>query len=109
MKKGPAQLPMSSVALRQPLTARVARLFAEVQKRPGPRVLTLSQKRRCGSAHVGSVAGPAQRMRIRTWMAQQKHGEYAVVADCHRPRTTTAVDHAHHALDRELFMMNIPR
>jgi hypothetical protein len=105
MKKMPTTLPMISLALRQQLTARCAQICAEVQKRAGPRVLAVRQKLRCFSEQVGSVAGQAQRRRIRTWRAQKKHGGYAVLADRRRPRTTTAVDQAHTALDRQLVMM----
>jgi hypothetical protein len=79
--------------------------LGHVQKRTGQRVFALSQKLRCCSEHVGIVAGQAHRVRIRQWLEQKKPGWYAVFADRHMPRTTTAVDQAHNALDRKLFMM----
>jgi hypothetical protein len=104
MKKVPTKLPAISVPLRQQLTARFAQVLGDVQKRAGQRVFALGQTLRCFSEHVGIVAGQAQRVRIREGMEQKKPGWYAVFADRNMPRTTTAVDQAHNALNRKLFM-----
>jgi hypothetical protein len=43
--------------------------------------------------------------RVRNWFQDQKAGWYAVLADPKMPASSTRLDQAHHAIDRQLFIM----
>jgi hypothetical protein len=43
--------------------------------------------------------------RVRRWLQEKKAGWYAVLADPQMPVTSTLLDQAHHAIERQLFAM----
>jgi hypothetical protein len=55
--------------------------------------------------HVAHTAGQANGNRGRQWFQAKQAGWYAVLTDPQMPVTSTLLDQAHHAMDRQLFMM----
>src|SRR2546425_11522731 len=69
------------------------------------RGFALGQRLRRLADPVTHTAGEANGHRVRQWLQAKKAGWYAVLADPPMPVTSTLLDQAHHALDRNLFMM----
>jgi hypothetical protein len=54
---------------------------------------------------VTQKAGVANGERIRRWFQEKTAGWYAVLEDPQMPVTSTLLDQAHHAIERQLFAM----
>lgn len=95
----------TAVSSKAGLATVVSTCAQGVHTRAGPHVFALGPKLRCVTEYVGIVADQAQRLRIHEWMTQKKPQRYAVYTNWQRPWTTTWVDQAHHALDRQVLMI----
>ena len=91
--------------VRKALRAQFHTLLYKARRRRGLRVFALGQRLRRFADHVATTAGAANGARVRRWMRDKKAGWYAVLEDPQMPVTSTLLDQAHNALDRQLFMM----
>jgi hypothetical protein len=69
------------------------------------RVCALGQRLRHVADHVAHSAGVANGERVRRWFHGKKAGWYAVLEDPQMPVTSTLLDQAHNAFERNLFAM----
>jgi hypothetical protein len=91
--------------VRKALRAQFHTLLYRARQRKGLRVFALGQKLRRFADHVATMAGAANGQRVRQWFQDKKAGWYAVLEDPQMPATSTLLDQAHNAMDRNLFMM----
>ena len=67
--------------------------------------MALGQRLRRFADHIATTVGPDHGERVRRWFQAKKAGWYTVLADPQMPAMSTVLDQAHHASDRNLFMM----
>jgi hypothetical protein len=68
-------------------------------------VFAVGQRLRRFTDHVTTIAGAANGQHVRQWCQEKQAGWYAVRGAPRMPVTRTLLDQAHHAIDRQLFMM----
>ena len=103
--KLPKKLAAIPAPLRKTLRTQFHTLWYRARQRKGLRVFALGQRLRRFADHITHTAGEANGHRGRQWFQAKKAGWYAVRADPQMPVTSTLLDQAHNALDRNLFMM----
>ena len=103
--KLPKQLVAITSPVRKALRTQFHTLWYRARQRTGLRVVALGQRWRHFADHVTTTAGAANGKRVRQWFQEKKAGWYAVLAAPQRPVTSTLLDQAHNAIDRQLFMM----
>jgi hypothetical protein len=105
LNKLPGKLVAIASPVRKALRAQFHTLLYRARQRKGLRVFALGQKLRRFADHVATMAGAANGQRVRQWFQDKKAGWYAVLEDPQMPATSTLLDQAHNAMDRNLFMM----
>jgi hypothetical protein len=103
--KLPKKLAAIASPVRKALRAQFHTLLYRARQRKGLRVFALGQRLRHFADQVATMAGPANGERVRRWVQEKKAGWYAVLADPQMPVTSTVLDQAHNALERQLFAM----
>ena len=103
--KLPGKLTAIASPVRQALRSQFHTLLYRARQRKGLRVFALGQRLRHFADHVATTAGTANGQRVRQWFQDKKVGWYTVLADPRMPVTSTLLDQAHNAIERELFMM----
>src|SRR4030095_5762380 len=103
--KLPKKLAAITSPLRQALRTQFHTLWYRARQRKSIRVFALGQRLRRFADHVTHTAGEANGHRVRQWFQAKKAGWYAVLADPQMPVTSTLLDQAHNAMERNLFMM----
>jgi hypothetical protein len=79
-------------------------LWYRARQRKGLRVCALGQRWRRFADHITHTAGEANGHRVHQWFQAKKAGWYAVLADPQIPVTSTLLEQAQNAIDRNLFM-----
>ena len=105
LNKLPKKLAAIPSPVRKALRTQFHPLLSRVRQRKSLRVFALGQRLRRFVDHVGTMAGAANGKRVRQWCQDKKASWYAVLADPQMPVTSTLLDQAHNAIDRQLFMM----
>jgi hypothetical protein len=105
LNKLPDKLIGLAAPLRQGLRAKFHTLFHRCRQRTSLRVVALGQRLRRFADHITTTVGKEHGERVRHWFEEKKAGWYAVLADPQMPAMSTALDQAHNAIDRKLFMM----
>ena len=101
----PKQLTAIGSPVRKALRSQFHTLLSRVRQRKSLRVFALGQRLRHFADHVAHTAGEANGERVRRWFQDKKAGWYAVLADPQMPATSTLLDQAHNAIERQLFAM----
>jgi hypothetical protein len=105
LNKLPDKLIGVSAPVRQGLRSKFHALLHRCRQRQSLRVVALGQRLRRFAAHLATTVGAEHGARVRSWLQTKKAGWYTVLADPQRPAMSTALDQAHNAIDRQLFMM----
>ena len=105
LNKLPTKLVAIASPVRKALRSQFHALLSRVRQRKRMRVLALGQRLRYCADPVAHTTGPANGGRVRRWMQEKKAGWYAVLEDPQRPVTSTLLDQAHNAIERQLFAM----
>jgi len=105
LNKLPKKLTAIASPVRQSLRARFHALLSRARQRKSMRVVALGQRLRHFVDHVAHKAGVANGERVRRWFQEKKAGWYAVLEDPQMPATSTLLDQAHNAIERNLFAM----
>ncbi len=105
LNKLPKKLTAIASPVRQSLRARFHALLSRARQRKSLRVVALGQRLRHFVDHVAHKAGVANGERVRRWFQEKKAGWYAVLEDPQMPATSTLLDQAHNAIERNLFAM----
>jgi hypothetical protein len=105
INKLPGKLPAIAAPVRQAWRSQCHTLLDKARQRKGLRVFARGQRLRRFADHVATTAGAAHGQRVRQWFQEKKAGWYAVLKDPRMPMTSTLLDQAHNAIDRQLFMM----
>jgi hypothetical protein len=103
--KLPKKLAAIPSPVRKALRSQFHTLLYRARQRKGLRVFALGQRLRRFADHVAHTAGAVNGERVRRWFQEKKAGWYAVLEDPQMPVTSTLLDQAHNAMDRQLFMM----
>jgi hypothetical protein len=103
--KLPKKLVAIASPVRQSLRVQFHALLYRVRQRKSLRVVALGQRLRHFADYVAQQAGMANGERVRCWFHEKKAGWYAVLEDPRMPATSTLLDQAHNAIERQLFMM----
>jgi hypothetical protein len=103
--KLPEQLTALASSVRTALRSPLHTLWSRARPRKGWRVCALGQRWRRLAAPISARTGGATGARVRHWMHEQNAGWYVVCADPQMPVTSPLRDQAHHALDRQLCLM----
>jgi hypothetical protein len=102
LNKLPKKLAAITSPVRTALRAQFHTLLYRARQRKGLRVFALGQRLRHFADHVAQRAGEANSNRVRQWFQDKKAGWYAVLADPRMPVTSTLLDQAHNAIEREI-------
>jgi hypothetical protein len=105
LNKLPGKLMAIPSPMRKALRSQFHTLLYRVRQRKSLRVFAFGQRLRRFVDHVTTIAGAANGQRVRRWFQEKKTGWSAVLADPRMPVTSTLLDQAHNAIDRQLFMM----
>jgi hypothetical protein len=105
LTKLPKKLGAIASSVRLALRTQFHTLLYRARQRQGLRVFALGQRLRHVANHVAATAGAANGQRVRHWFQDKKAGWYAVLEDPQMPVTSTLLDQAHNAIERELFAM----
>src|SRR5882724_3507450 len=105
INKIPKQLVAVASPVRTALRSQLHTLLSRARQRKSLRVVARGQRLRHFADHVAATAGTANGERVRRWFQDKKAGWYAVLADPQRPVTSTLLDQAHNAIERQLFAM----
>ncbi len=105
MHKLPKKLAAITSPVRQALRTQFHTLWYRARQRKGLRVFARGQRLRHFADHVAQSAGVANGKRVRRWFQEKKAGWYTVLADPQMPATSTLLDQAHNAIERQLFAM----
>ena len=92
-------------SVRKTLRSQFHTLLYRARQRKGLRVFAFGQRLRHFAAHVAATAGPANGERVRRWFRDKKAGWYAILEDPQMPATSTLLDQAHNAIERQWFAM----
>jgi hypothetical protein len=99
--KLPGKLAAIASPMRQALRSQFHTLLYRTRQRQGLRVFALGQRLRHCADHVAHRAGTANGARVRRWFQEKKAGGSAVLADPQMPVTSTLLDQAHNAIERQ--------
>ena len=102
VNKLPKKLAAIASPVRQALRSPFHTLLYRARQRKGLRVFALGQRLRRFADHVAHTAGAANGERVRQWFHDKKAGWYTVLADPQMPVTSTLLDQAHNAIEREI-------
>src|SRR6266446_186087 len=105
INKLPKKLTAIGSPVRKALRSQFHTLLYRVRQRKSVRVFALGQRLRHCADHVATTAGTANSERVRRWFQEKKAGWYAVLEDPQMPATSTLLDQAHNAIERNLFAM----
>jgi hypothetical protein len=105
INKLPKKLTASGSPVRKALRSQLHTLLYRVQQRKSLRVFALGQRLRHCADPVAHTAGETNGNRVRQWFQDKKAGWYAVLEDPQMPVTSTLLDQAHNAIERQLFAM----
>src|SRR5258706_4619485 len=105
LNKLPDKLIGVSASVRQGLRSQFHTLLHRCRQRTSLRVVALGQRLRHFADHIATTVGAGHGERVRQWFQDKKAGWYAVLADPKMPASSTLLDQAHNAMDRNLFMM----
>jgi hypothetical protein len=105
LNKLPDKLVGLAAPVRQGLRSKFHALLHRCRQRKSLRVVSLGQRLRRFVDHVTATVGEEHGERVRNWVQDKKSGWYAVLEDPQMPAMSTALDHAHNAIDRKLFNM----
>jgi hypothetical protein len=105
MNKLPKKLVAIASPVRKALRSQFHTLWYRARQRKSLRVFALGQRLRRFAAHVAATAGTTNGARVRRWVQEKKAGWYAVLEDLQMPATSTLLDQAHNAIERNLFAM----
>jgi hypothetical protein len=105
LNKLPDKLVGVSAVVRQRLRSKFHALLHRCRQRKSLRVVALGQCLRHFANRIDATVGDAHGERVRHWFETKKAGWYAVLEDPKMPAMSTALDQAHHAMDRKLFAM----
>jgi len=103
--KLPGKLTAIASPVRKALRSQFHTLLHRARQRKGLRVFALGQRLRRFAEHVATTAGATNGKRVRQWFQEKKAGWYVVLEDPAMPVSSTLLDQAHNAVDRNLFMM----
>src|SRR6266702_1608056 len=99
------KLPAKRVAIASPvrkaLRSQFHTLFYRARQRKSLRVFALGQRLRHFADQVARTAGEANGHRVRQWFQDKKAGWYAVREDLQIPATSTLLDQAQNAIERQ--------
>lgn len=103
------KLPKKRAAIASPvrkaLRSQLHPLLDRVRQQQSLRVCALGQRLHHFADHGAHTAGEANGNRVRQWFQDKKAGWYAVLEDVRMPVTSTLLDQAHNAIERQLFAM----
>jgi hypothetical protein len=105
INKLPAKLTSIASPARKALRSQFHTLLYRARQRKGLRVFALGQRLRHFADRVAQSAGEANGERVRRWFQEKKAGWYAVLTDPQMPVTSTLLDQAHNAIERQWFTM----
>jgi hypothetical protein len=105
LNKLPDKLIGVSAPVRQGVRATFHALLHRCRQRKAWRVFALGQRVRHCANHRTATRGQEHGERVRHWFEAKKAGWYALLVDPKRPASSTLLDQAHKAIDRQLFMM----
>jgi hypothetical protein len=105
INKLPDKLVSLAAPLRQGLRSQFHTLLHRCRTRTSLRVVALGQRLRHFADHITTTVDEESGDRVRNWFQDKKSGWYAVLEDPQMPAMSTALDQAHNAIDRKLFMM----
>jgi hypothetical protein len=105
LNKLPKKLTAIASPVRKALRSQFHTLLSRARQRKSLRVFAFGQRLRHFADHVTHTAGAANGERVRRWFQDKKAGWYAVLEDPHMPVTSTLLDQAHNAIERQLFAM----
>ena len=105
LNKLPGKLAAIASPVRKALRTQFHTLLYRARQRKGLRVFALGQRLRHFVDHVTTTVGAANGKRVRHWFQEKKAGWYAVLADPQMPVTSTLLDQAHNAIERQWFAM----
>ena len=105
LNKLPKKLTAITSPVRKALRSQFHTLLYRARQRKSLRVFALGQRLRHLVDHVTHTAGTANGERVRRWFQDKKAGWYAVLEDPHMPVTSTLLEQAHNAIERQLFAM----
>jgi hypothetical protein len=80
-------------------------LWYRARRLKGLRVFALGQRLRHFVDHIAHTAGTANGERVQRWFQEKKTGWYTILEDPQMSVTSTLLDQAHHATNRQRFMM----
>jgi len=100
-----SKLKSVSKSRRADLSQQFSHLFDDRTAQKENKVRSLGQKLRRFAEKVNRMAGQDNGQRLRQWFGRKKEGWYVLFRDTDIPTISTALDQAHNALDRKLFMM----
>jgi hypothetical protein len=101
----PKKLVLITSPVRQALRTPFHTLWYRARRLKGLRVFALGQRLRHFAEHVATTAGAANGERVRRWFQEKKTGWYTVLEDPQMSVTSTLLEQAHHAINRQRFMM----
>jgi hypothetical protein len=103
------QLPGQRTAIASPVRRALRSQFHtrwyRVRQRKSRRVCALGQRFHRFADHVAATAGETNGKRVRQGFQDKKVGWYAVLEDPQMPATSTLLEQAHNAIERQLFAM----
>jgi len=105
IKKLPKKRAAIASPVRMALGSQFHTLLSRARQRKGARVFALGQRLPRFADHVAHTTGEANGNRVRQWLQDTKAGWYAVREDPRMPVTSTLLDQAQHAIERQLFAM----
>ena len=105
LNKLPKKLAAITSPVRKALRSQFHTLLYRARQRKSMRVFALGQRLRHFVDHVTHTAGTANGERVRRWFQDKKAGWYAILEDPQMPATSTLLDQAHNAIERNLFAM----
>ena len=105
INKLPKKLTAIGSPVRKALRSQFQTLLYRVRQRKRLRVFALGQRLRHFADHVAHTAGETNGNRVRQWFQDKKAGWYAVREDPQMPATSTLLDQAQNAIERQLFAM----
>jgi hypothetical protein len=100
LTKLPKKLAAIASPVRKAVRSQFHTLLYRACQRKGLRVFALGQRLRHFADYVATTAGAANGERVRRWVQEKKAGWYAVLEDPQMPVTSTLLDQAHNAIER---------
>ncbi len=105
LNKLPGKLTAIASPVHKALRSQCHTLLHRARQRKGLQVFALGQRLRHFADHMAQRARVANGERVRRWFQDKKAAWYAVLEDPQMPATSTLLDQAHNAIERNLFAM----